>query len=299
MENKTMQQMQQEYDIKQETIVRVREMFPNVQFPDIEEHLLAHYQLGNMENAHIMNNRRLIVGNYNNDMYEFGIISKEYKVITHEETIASLIDVLPEFPEYGKPEINVNILNHGEKMRLIVDFPEAPKIEVAKKDPVVIRITGQNSYDLAWEFSIGVEGFCEICAIGLMGWKSLEKYNKRHNSGLFLNQSRKVLAQGMTAFSEQTEIWKLWADKMLPTPTFMKVIEGLPFGERHTEKILELPQTQKNETLKTLGEKNKASIWDVNLSVTQFLTHEIKSEAVRVDKGKKVAKYLENIANVA
>ena len=296
-----MEEMKQAHAEKQETIQRVREMFPDIQFPDVEEHLILHYPRGaELEDAQVMRGRRLLVGNFGGDTYEeYGIISKEYHVVTHEEAIASLIDVLPEFPEYGEPEIKTKFIGNGAKMRVVIDFPEAPTITVAKNDPVRVRITGQNSYDLQWEYSVGVEGYVQVCSNGMMGWEALEKYNKKHNSTLMLDQSRFVLGNAMQAFSEQTEIWKLWSTQKLPVATFQHVIDGLPFGERHTEKLMELPIIQKKDTLKNLGTKGKATLWDVNLAATQFLTHEVESEKVKVDKGKEVAKFLSSIAKAA
>lgn len=303
MENtQSMEQMMTEYNQKQETIQRVREMFPKISFPDVEEQLIAHYSRGDeLSNATLMSGRKVLIGKFPDleEEFEYGIISNRYKVITHEEAIASVVDTLEKHPEFGEAVVEPKILHDGAKIRIIVDFPEAPKIEVTNNDPVSVRISGQNSYDLAWEYSVGVEGFCQVCTNGMMGWASLEKYNNRHNSGLVLDRSEIVISGALNAFSEQTEIWKLWANTKLGVTAFTEVISGLPFGSRHTEAILELPQTQKNTTLKSLGEKGKATVWDVNLSTTQFLTHEIESENVRVDKGREISKYLTGIAKAA
>ncbi len=303
MENTmSMQEMQAEYNKKQETIQRVREMFPDVAFPDVEEQLIAHYSRGDdISNATIMSGRKLLIGKFPGfeEEHEYGIISNRYQVVTHEETVANMVDTLENHPEFGQPVIHPRILNHGAKMRIVVDFPEAPTIDVTNNDPVTVRISGQNSYDLMWEYSVGVEGFCMVCSNGLMGWASLEKYNNRHNSGLAIDRSEQIISGALNAFSEQTEIWKLWANTKLGLTDFTEVISGLPFGVRHTEQIMELPQTQKKTTLRALGEKGKATLWDVNLSATQFLTHEVESEAVKIDKGREVSKYLHQIAKAA
>ena len=300
MENnneREMQEMMEKFQTKKETIQEVREMFPSSIFPDVEEQMIAHYSRGTeLSEATLMSNKSILIGTFPDDTekvpYEYGIISKQYNVVTHEEAIKSMIDILPDFPEFGQPKYSIRIFDDGAKMKFNVDFPEIDTTDIAENDPVAMRLTGQNSYDLAWEYRFAIEAFMLICSNGLMGFQKLGGYNNRHKNSLNLDYSGNVVAGAMGAFSEQTKIWKTWADKQLGVTEFKEIVDGLPFGRRHTQEILELPIIQKDVTLKELGMSGKVSLWDVNLAASQFLTHEVESEMVKADKGEKLAKYL-------
>ena len=302
MENnneRAMQKARENFQHKQEKISSVREMFHNVSFPDVEEQMIAHYSRGtDLSEATLMSNRAILIGSYpgNDNVYEYGIISKQYNMITHEESIASMLEILPDYPEFGEPKFDVRVFADGAKMKFTVDFPEVEPIEVKAKDTVGMRLTGQNSYDLQLEYGFAVEALALICTNGLVGYKALGGYNTRHKGTLDIDRSGTIVAGAMTAFSEQTEIWKSWADKQLGVTEFKEIVDGMPFGSRHTTEILELPIIQKEDTLKSLGLKGKADLWSVNLAATQFLTHEVNSEMVQIDKNEKLAKYLHNTA---
>lgn len=306
MENyeEKMKQMQENLQRKQETIQEVREMFPTVAFPDVEEQMIAHYSRGtDLKNATLMTGKSILIGTFPDDEqkipHEFGIISPQYNVVTHEEAIKTTLDTLKDFPEFGEPDFNIKVLSSGARMRYTIDFPEVKSVPITVGDPVGIRLAGKNGYDLLWEYVVSTEAAALVCLNGLIGYEMLEKYSCRHKSTLNLDYSGTVIAGSMTAFSEQTEVWKRWASKQLGTTEFKEIIEGLPFGSRHTDQILELPIIQKDTTLKALGQKGKATLWDTNLAVTQFLTHEVESEIVTIEKGEKVAKYLHKFGQLA
>ena len=298
MTEQEMKKMEEDFNKRQENIQMVREMFPEVTFPDVEEQMIAHYARGTkLADATLMESKSILIGNFpgSEEVHEYGIISKQYKFITHEETIAAMLEIMPDFPEFGEPVYDVKVFDMGAKLKFYVDFPDVEPIEVAANDKVGMRLSGQNSYDLYLQYGFTAEALALICTNGLIGYKALGGYNTRHKQNLNLEISSSFIAGALTSFSEQTDISKSWAAKQLGTVEFKEIVDGLPFGSRHTEQIMELPIIQKETTLKALGMKGTCTLWDVNLACTQHITHNIESEMVKIDKGEKIAKYLHNI----
>ena len=71
----------------------------------------------------------------------------------------------------------------------------------------------------------------------------------------------------------------------------------LPFGPKYSEKILALPQVGSGQTIEKWLTADNLNLWEFNSILTQFITHEIESEMVRVRSGEAVAKVLHKFAD--
>ncbi len=285
---------------RQEIIQKVRDVFSDVSFPDVEPQLLAHYQRGTqLEDARLMPEKTVLVGSFENNptqQFPYGIVSPQYKMVTHEEMLYSTLDGLKDnAADWGEPKIDIRLWNDGARMKFHIDFPKFKAVNVAINDPVSLRISGTNSYDLGLEFRVAAEALVLKCTNGMVGTEVLEKYNCRHKGNLDISMSKNVLNDSVLAFMEQAEIWKTWSNQPLSIEQFQPVFDGLPFGERHSKELLELPIVQKEMSLLALAQSGKATLWDVNLGVTQYLTHTVESEMVKMKKGAEVSLYLHEV----
>ena len=92
MTEQEMKKMEENFNKRQENIQMVREMFPEVAFPDVEEQMIAHYARGTkLSDATLMESKSILIGNFpgSEEVHEYGIISKQYKFVTHEEQISA------------------------------------------------------------------------------------------------------------------------------------------------------------------------------------------------------------------
>ena len=291
----TIKEMQEKFAKQQEIVAEIHETFPEISFPEIEEQLLARYSRGeDITSSKIMNNKSLIVGNFHGVEHEYGIISGQYKTVLHEEALHSAMQSVRAVEDIlGKADIKVNVFADGARMKFTMDFPEYEKVPVAINDPVGLRISGTNSYDLGLEYRLMTEALVLKCLNGLIGGDVLEKYNSRHKGTLSLETSTNIVQQATIAFKKQTDIWNEWSKMALEATPFREIYEGLPFGEKHSKDILQLPIIQKEDCLANLVKAGQATLWDISLATSQFLTHEVESEMVRMDKGMRVAKHLQ------
>ena len=297
MDAQTIQKMQEKMVKQEEVVSEIHEMFPDVEFPTVESQLLARYQRGTeITDSTIMSGRSLLVGNYGGSEWEYGIVSDQYNTVLHEEAIHTALDSIKKMDALGEPEIKINIFGDGARMKFFMDFPEYEAVPVAVNDPVGLRISGTNSYDLSMEYKLLTEALVLKCLNGMVGGEVLESYNSRHKGNLNLETSGIAIANATNAFAKQTDIWKAWAHTAIKGSEFLPIFEKLPFGERHSKEILELPIIQKEASLQQLAKADEVTLWDMSLATTQFLTHAVPSEMVRMDKGMKVAKYLQKVS---
>lgn len=100
--------------------------------------------------------------------------------------------------------------------------------------------------------------------------------------------------EGMKAFSEETGIWKKWAEKKLDEMLYGALWEdlsgdGKPFSSAEKEKIEALPQTGTGLLLPDALQREELTLWDLHSNVTQFATHNIQSEVRAAEIGQRIA----------
>ena len=72
----------------------------------------------------------------------FCVVSKEYRLIRHEEAIERIEEAIYEVPELSKYETYTNFYNDGGRMRRTYRFPEI-SVEIEQGDPVNLVIIGK------------------------------------------------------------------------------------------------------------------------------------------------------------
>ena len=249
----------------------IRNQYPHVNWPDPAKEPLFYGRLSKSE----IQGRHAIVNHKTGDV--FGLCSDDYALLRHEKVVYDIQNVVAEFQEYGNPEISIKLMDDGAKMVMTVKFPEAEST-IVRKDKVVPLIKSKNSYDLKWQRHDQFGANQLICTNGLTAFKVNAALKKRHMNGLLDPEMFKsMLNVGMTQISEQLGIWQKWAETSLELPLFEEVTEKL-FSPAEREKILSLRLMEREEPLQALITRNEATIWDAHSALTQFLTHEVRSE---------------------
>ena len=219
----------------------------------------------------------------------FGICSDLYQVIHYEDIVRMVEKTVANLPEFGKIEVVPTIIQEGRKMKIKATMTEV-EYEIRKGDVVNPMITIRTSYDLGWKLS-GIFGALRlICTNGATVGKTFSRFAKRHLTSLDPSDLTKSIQGGMGIYSEQVGLWKEWAQMKLDTATYDAVWEALPFSENEKEKIEKLSEVSTKHTLADKEWRKEATLWDFHSVVTQFATHEIKSEVRRADVEPMIAK---------
>jgi len=296
--------MTSEHEQKRKIIEAIREKYQNLTFPDgVTKSPLYH---GRRERVKI-DGQYAVIGHVGDEEQVFApAVSKQYKIVPHEIALHNLVQEMTDhgidLKEYGEPIITPTLHADGGRLQIQIAFPDAVhtvKTENhAKGRKIHPKATLWNSYDLSKGFRVSFEGIDEVCTNGMVGYKIQFATNKKHRLNLDVTKQMAALPDGLKAFSEQVNVWQDWAKQRLSRLEAMAVVDALPFGEKHQEKILALPEVGTGETLDEWLKGDDVNLYRLNGIATQFLTHEVESEMVRVDKGPKIAKVFHNIDDI-
>ncbi|KKM24411.1 hypothetical protein LCGC14_1605330 [marine sediment metagenome] len=226
----------------------------------------------------------------------YAFASSQYKIAPHEEAILGLEGMLEELNgSYTDiaPIIEPAVFNQGAKMTVNVRFPSAEYPVGPNQEKVQVMVEMRNSYDLGWEFMIRFKAWQKVCSNGMYGMKEMQRISKKHRQNLDTGTLVKEVSTYMDRFSEQVGIWDRWAQKKLTENGIGEIFEALEFSEKRIEEVKMLPMTGRSESMDSLSKKDDLTLWDVNSAITQFITHEIESDLVRIDMGEKTANVLQ------
>jgi hypothetical protein len=126
-----------------------------------------------------------------------------------------------------------------------------------------------------------------VCSNGMMAYRAIEGTQKRHMIGLDLNKQLSLIQPGIRNYPKQIEYWQKLAVLYLTGPEFENFIPLLPFGQRHFDNLMHLDIIGSGGTLFQQYRNNKMNVWEIHNAVTQFITHNIESDEVRLEKSAK------------
>lgn len=292
----------QEHMETQKRINEVRERFPKVRWPSTYSRPAAY--IDGTQTVHI-DDRVAIVGETVIDEFNpetqkmetkphtafYTFASNQYKIVSHEESLLKMEEILTQLPEYGKPEIKPRIFKDGARMTVLVNFPEV-KFEVGpRKENVNPSVELRNSHDLFWEFQVRFGAYQMVCTNGLYAFKEMQKISKKHRQNLVAEDVVQEITDYMGKFSEQIGWWDKWAHRKLDQSGVQEIMDALEFTEKRSDEIKQLPLMGRGaETIATMKEP---TFWDVNSAITQFLTHNVESDQVRIEIGERVPTVLQ------
>lgn len=229
------------------------------------------------------------------DSVRYAFASNEYFLLEHEFIIWMTEQVIHELPEFGKPEFKPSVYSMGGRLRLTIDFPDHKREVANVGDYISARLHVNSSYDMSKKFEYDLGGLVLSCSNGVVAFRRKAGASRRHVLALDMSDMVKQISGAMTQFSEEMGIWESWTKVQLKAAEAEEILIALPFGEKHKEEILALPEATTKETLEDWMRRDSINLWGMNSIITQFMTHEIESEAVRAEKEPIIARVMSKI----
>jgi len=144
----------------------------------------------------------------------FSIVSKDYKLIRHEQAIKRVERVLSAYADLGKWNTDIEFYNDGGRMRVKYRFPEI-EVEIAKGDVVNPELQLFNSYDTSWPFHIVLGAFRLICTNGMIIGQKFLQLRRRHVYDFEKIDLEDEVSTALDRLNLQAKEWQEWADRYL------------------------------------------------------------------------------------
>jgi len=282
-----------EHNEIQDIQTEIRERFPDVKFPNVS---IQPLQFGRREVFQIPDKKAIVIEFEGSNPFVSAICTDSYSLTPFEITVKKLIEASDEVEQKNGPyEVHISLLKNGSRLRTWSEF-KTDKKPVKKGDDIITSLGFQSSYDMGWEHTPFFGALRLVCTNGMTSGV-IEKYmSHRHVQTLDLDKQKDALLTGASMMGDQLTEWKKWTNLNIDRKRTFEMMEALPFGEKHKEKILSLPETGTGETLSQWIENNKVNYWKFYNIHTQFLSHEVESELVKIEKGKEVSNIFHKMA---
>jgi len=215
----------------------------------------------------------------------FSIVSKEYKVIRHEQAIDALEGVIDEAPDLGTPSVKTSFYNEGARMLRTYRFKKIA-VEIRPMDWIHLQLLLYNSYDLTWPLIVILGAFRFVCANGLVVGKEFFQFRKRHVVEIDRMDFKDQVTTALKRFEDQTRSWREWATRPLSLETYGKVMKAMEFGKRATETIEEKVNDEVEGFLHEGGPQ--PTVWMFYNLITWYITHRAVSLNHRVELEKRL-----------
>ncbi|MBN1548479.1 MAG: DUF932 domain-containing protein [Syntrophaceae bacterium] len=166
----------------------------------------------------------------------FSIVTKDYRLIRHEEVIDRVEAAILKNHELTRCQISTDFYNDCGRMRRTYRFPGI-SVEIDKDDPVNLELHLFNSYDVSWPFIVLLGVFRFVCSNGLVVGKKFMQVRKRHVFGLEKIELEHEISTALKRFRKQAEEWQKWVERLLTEASYNQVMEAMRFGKRAEEQI--------------------------------------------------------------
>ena len=168
----------------------------------------------------------------------FSIVSKDYKLIRHEDAIQQIESIINENLELGKYKSSPDFYNDGARMRVTYRFYKK-SVEIKEGDTVNPELHLFNSYDTTWPFIVLIGAFRLVCANGLVIGEKYLHLRKRHVYHFDEMELKEQVSSALKRFKLQTNQWKRWTNRQLTEVTYKNVMKTMKFGQKAMEVIEE------------------------------------------------------------
>lgn len=212
----------------------------------------------------------------------YSVVSDIYKFVSHEEAISRVLDVVNDNPEFGTPEVHINLYQDGCKMQTRIRFPEKEfKITTLPNgipDTINPEIWVRNSYDFKWLLGVDFGGNRQVCTNGMRAFSTLASYYAKHVTGLNLEEMSRVIHRGVANYVEQIELWRKWSNRLTQPEDYIVKMDMMRLPEAHMDNIHN--EVEKSSGLMLSDLKLKTlSYWNFYNIVTQYVEHKMSGMA--------------------
>jgi len=193
-----------------------------------------------------------------------GIVSPEYKIVTHKEALDKSISVVEQVEDLKLKSVIAT--RCGARMYAMFESVKeymVCNLETGKPDNIKLRLTLTNSYDGALKYGFSIGAYRLVCKNGLRTGKDIFAVKQKHTSGLDIHALMNSARKAIRYFNEITmPTWKSMSEKTVNVEsTLERLKESLP--DRLFKEVSERVQAKKTRTL-----------WDLYNDFTEAVTHE-------------------------
>ena len=210
----------------------------------------------------------------------YSIVSKDYKLIRHEEAVQRIESIIDENLELGKYKSATEFYNDGARMRVIYRFYKK-SVEIKKGDTVNPELHLFNSYDTTWPFIVLIGAFRFVCTNGLVVGEKYLHLRKRHIYHLDKMDLKEQVSTALKRFKLQANQWKKWTDWQLTEKTYENVMKTMKFGKKAME-VIEERSAHEAEDYTDRGFPI-LNLWIFYNVLTWYITHRAVSLNHRVE----------------
>jgi len=222
----------------------------------------------------------------------FGICSDQYKIVPFEDVIHLTEQSVGQLTDYGKIQICPHTYLSGARLNIGIKFPDH-QLSIKPGENIIPKVNVFSSYDLSTKLMGRFGAFQLKCLNGAGIWKSFKSFAKRHLQNLFLNELGNNISEGMALFGGQVESWRRWTELKLDQKLYDTVWDELPFSAAERVKIEALPEIGTGLQLGMAIKGNSLDLWSLSSVLTQWSTHNVKSELRRIDLEPAIARVMD------
>jgi len=278
------------YEKQIEAINKVRNTFPETEFPDVWQEGVFY----GTKDTKLWDDKNVVVGRYKGMELPYAMVSNQYKLLTHEECIDAVMDIILPSLDMGESKTKIKFAGEGARLFASFDFPETTDFNI-NGDNYYPRLILKNSYDTELVFSISWDIVRQICSNGavVVGRKG-RKTSQRHRMAMDEMEIIESIKDDLLNVHDFCDFWKENKSRVLDIPEFTEIWTNLPFGsvkedeevkrENHRTKLLALPIVGSGMTLNEYIQTGKIPFYEMHNAVTQFVTHNISSPDVQNEK---------------
>ena len=210
----------------------------------------------------------------------YSIVSKDYKLIRHEDAVQQIESIIDENLELGKYKTTAEFYDDGARMRVTYRFYKK-SVEMKKGDTVNPEIHVFNSYDTTWPFIVLIGAFRFVCANGLVVGEKYLHLRKRHVYHFDEIDLKEQVSTALKRFKSQTNQWQKWTGRQLTEKIYGNVMKTMKFGKKAMEVIEErVAHEAKDYTDNGFPIMN---LWIYYNVLTWYITHQAVSLNHRVE----------------
>jgi len=201
--------------------------------------------------------RQALIRTDNNSV--MGIVSPEYKIVTHKEALDKSISVVEQLEDLKLQKI---ITTKGGS-RMFATFESQKEYIIDNGDNLKLRLTLTNSYDGALKYGFIIGAYRLVCKNGLRTGKDIFAVRQKHTSGLNINAIMNSARKAVRYFNENTiPTWTSMNRTTVNVDSILKQVEE------------SLPNRLFKEVSERVASKKQATLWELYNDFTEVATHE-------------------------
>jgi hypothetical protein len=215
----------------------------------------------------------------------FSIVSREYRLIRHEEAVDFIKGIVESTDGMGDYELILDFHDEGSRMTATYRFLEF-SLDIGAGDSVCPELHLFNSYDARWSFTVLLGAFRFVCTNGLVIGKKFFHLRSRHFSSFDPEHAREQIASAFDRFKRQADEWRQWQYRQISLRQYRGILKAMNLGKRAAGEI----ETRILEEAKGSDQNGLPiiSLWGFYNVLTWYITHRAVSLNHRVEMEKRL-----------